>query len=110
MIFVDARVPVVFGSIAQAEADDALLLDGADQVVPTGHAVARLGPISLHAAGCLCCLPRGRIGEALGRLFQARGRGEVAFFRRVLAVGCDRAAVERALAEDPLAAAWFRLG
>ncbi len=119
-MFVDARIPVVFGCLADIEAADAVLTDGAD-AMPAGQPVARLGgsspapdhPGPIHpgpAAGCLCCLPRAAAGEALSRLFQARGRGEVAFFRRVLAIVEDAEMVRRAVLHDRLASAWFRLG
>ena len=40
-MFIDARVPVVFGSIEDAGPDDALLIDG-DSEAPAGRVVARL--------------------------------------------------------------------
>ncbi|MDE2573876.1 MAG: hypothetical protein KGL55_01045, partial [Rhodospirillales bacterium] len=59
--------------------------------------------------GCACCLPRHGAAAALGALFLARARGEVPFFRRVLAVVRDAAAVRAALAGDVVTAARFRL-
>jgi hypothetical protein len=110
-MFIDARIPVLFGTLDEAAADDALLIDGTIPT-PPGRTVARIGAAETppHAAGCLCCVPRGQAGEALGRLFQARARGEVAFFRRVLVVVADADAVRRAVRDDRLASAWFRLG
>ncbi len=61
--------------------------------------------------GCSCCAPQAPVGQALSRLFLARARGEVPFFREVIAVTVSRegrAAVAAALEADPLAAAWFR--
>ena len=110
-MFVDARVPVVFASIAEAEPDDALLIEG-DEPVPEGRVVVRLADTATpsHAAGCVCCVPRSAVGSALASLFLARGRGEVAFFRRVVAVTADPSAVRAALHDDPLASGWFRAG
>ena len=110
----DDRVPVRFGSAEGAGRDDALLVEG-DAVVPAGHAVARfkLAPGLIgHPFGCACCVPRGPVAEALGRLFLARARGEVAFFRSVVAVvatPAGEAAVRAALAEDQVSAGRFRL-
>jgi hypothetical protein len=101
---------VVFADQASAGPDDALLIEG-EAPAPPGRAVARFaaGPRPWHAPGCACCVPRAAAAAALGRLFLARARGEVAFFRRVVAVVNDPAAVRAALAEDVLAAARFRL-
>jgi hypothetical protein len=107
----DARVPVVFGDIATAGPDDGLLIEGAAPA-PPGRAVARFtpGPLRWHAPGCACCAPRAAAAAALGRLYLARARGEVAFFHRVVAVVNDPAAVRAALSGDALAAGRFRLG
>lgn len=106
---IDARIPVVFGLLSDLQPTDALLTDAPD--APAGVPTARLGPETPgHPPNCLCCVPRGEAGEALGRLFQARARAEVAFFRRVLAVVDDQAAIRQAVLNDRLAAAWFRLG
>jgi hypothetical protein len=110
----DDRVPVRFGSGDAAGPDDALLVEG-DATVPDGHAVARfrLAPGLIgHPFGCACCTPRGPVAEALGRLFLARARGEVAFFRSVVALvatPAGEAAVRAALAEDQVSAGRFRL-
>jgi len=107
----DARVPVVFGELAAAGPEDGLLIEG-DAPAPAGRAVARFtaGPLSWHAPSCACCVPRAAAAAALGRLYLARARGEVAFFRRVVAVVNDPEAVRAALAEDRLAAGRYRLG
>jgi hypothetical protein len=106
----DARLPVVFGEVAAAGPDDGLLIEG-DAPAPPGRAVARFaaGPRPWHAMGCACCVPRAAAAAALGRLYLARARGEVAFFHRVVAVVSDPAAVRAALAEDTLAAGRFRV-
>jgi hypothetical protein len=110
----DERVPVRFGSGDTAGQDEALLIEG-NATVPTGHAEARFrlasGLIG-HPYGCACCTPRGPVAEALGRLFLARARGEVAFFRSVVAVvatPAGEAAVQAALAADQVSAGRFRL-
>jgi hypothetical protein len=110
----DDRMPVRFGSGDAAGPDAALLVEG-DEAVPRGHAVARFrltpGLIG-HPFGCACCIPRGPVAEALGRLFLARARGEVAFFRSVVAVVATQAgeaAVRAELGEDQVSAGRFRL-
>jgi hypothetical protein len=110
----DDRVPVRFGSGDAAGPDAALLVEG-DTVVPPGHAVVRfrLGPGLIgHPFGCACCVPRGPVAEALGRLFLARARGDVPFFRSVVAVVATpmgEAAIRAALARDQVSAGRFRL-
>jgi hypothetical protein len=110
MKFTDDRVPVRFGD---PEADEAALVEG-EATVRSGRAAARfrLSPaMARHAMGCACCVPRGPVAEALGRLFLARARGELAWFRSaaVLATPGGEAAVRAALAEDQVAAGRFRL-
>ena len=110
----DGRVTVRFGSVAEAGPDEALLVEG-EAPVPAGHPKARfrLAPgLAGHPVGCVCCTPRGPVAEALGRLFLARARGEVTFFRSVVAVAATpagEAAVRAALAEDQVSAGRFRL-
>jgi len=106
----DARLPVVFGTVATAGPEDALLIEGDAPALP-GQTVARFtaGPLPWHAAGCACCVPRAAAAAALGRLFLARARGEVAFFRRVVAVVNNKQALQAALSVDALAAARFRI-
>lgn len=109
-MFIDARVPVLFGSVDDAGPDDALLIDG-DMEAPAGRVVARLsgdGPAA-HVAGCVCCVPRSAAGSALAGLFLARGRGDVAFFRRVVVVTGDQDGIVDAVADDVLASGWFRM-
>jgi hypothetical protein len=112
-LFMDARVPVRFAAPDQVGADDALLIEGGAPA-PSGHAVARfvLPEAPTHPIGCACCLPRGPVAEALTRLFLTRVRGEVGFFRAVLALPASEAgeaAIRAALADDPLVSARFRL-
>jgi hypothetical protein len=117
MVFIDARVPVRLSPAGEPPADAAFLLEG-DGKAPEGAGpsapVARFTPPapSGHAIGCACCTPRGPVAEALGRLFLARARGEVGFFRSVIArpaSAAGEAAIRAALADDPLVSARFRL-
>jgi hypothetical protein len=113
MIPGDARIPVRFGPLAAAGSDDGLLIED-DGAARTG-AVARFSLSHLplgHAAGCACCMPRGPVAAALTWLFQARARGQVPWFRQVLAVVANPAgadAVRAAVNEDVFAAGRFRL-
>lgn len=112
-LFMDARVPVRFAAANQAGPEDALLIEG-DAPAPAGRVVARfaLPEQPAHPIGCACCLPRGPVAEALTKLFLARVRGEVAFFRAVVAQpasAAGEAAIRAALADDPLVSGRFRL-
>ena len=110
----DMRIPVRFFPPATAGADSAWLIEG-DAPAPGSGPVARFRlPTARigHPVGCACCAPRGPVAEALSRLFLARARGEVAFFRDVLALPHDAAgaaAIRAALAQDSLLAGRFRL-
>jgi hypothetical protein len=112
----NAKVTVVLGSVAEAGAADLVLIEGDATApsLPPGIAVARFeaAPPAPHLLGCACCRPRPPLARALARLFAARARGEVAFFRRVVLVlrqAADPASVAAAIAADPIAAARFRL-
>ena len=111
MARIDARVPVRFDLPETIGTEYALLVEGIGQA-PADHPVARFDlPATGHVTGCACCLPRGPVAEALSRLFQARARGEVAFFRSVLALPTTpegAAAIRAALTEDVFVAARFR--
>jgi hypothetical protein len=109
--FLDARIPLVFAEPAQAGPEDALLIEGGGAAE---GAIARfeVALTPYHPAGCVCCAPRNVAGQALSRLLLARARGEIPFFRRVVAVvGTDpgRQAVLAALEADPIASGCFRL-
>ena len=106
----DDRIPVRFG---QPEAGEAVLIEG-DLPLGPGRPVARFrlaAALAGHMPGCPCCVPRGPVAEALGRLFLARARGEVAWFRSiaVIATPAGEAAVRAALAGDQVSAGRFRL-
>ena len=114
----DGRVGVRFGAAGDAGPDEALLIEGmaaSEGGAPAERrAVARFTlpvRIATHPLGCACCAPRGPVAEALGRLFLGRARGELPWFRSVVAVthsaaGAD--AVRAALAGDVVTAARFR--
>jgi hypothetical protein len=64
-----------------------------------------------HAAACGCCGGRPPVAVALDRLFQARVRGQCAWFERVVALAPTpegRAAVVAALTGDAVTLARFR--
>ena len=90
-LFLDMRIPVVFG-VAAGEGDVAY--------IPSGSAP--------HPAGCACCVARSDDAVALDRLFLARVRGDVSWFRRV-AVAIEDPALRAALATDPVLSARFRV-
>lgn len=110
-MYIDARVPVIFGAIADARPDDALVIEG-DAEAPEGRVVVRLmaEATPAHIAGCVCCVPRSAAGSALAGLFLARARGDVTFFRRVLAVTAHPNLIIEAIENDMLASGWFRRG
>lgn len=94
-IFVDARIPVLFAPVAESGPGDLLLTE------------ADLSGAPGHSAGCGCCAPRGALAQALHRLFLARVRGEVAFFRRVV-VTAPAAGLREALTGDTFLAGRYR--
>jgi hypothetical protein len=106
---IDARIPVRIGGLADAGEGDALLLSSG---MPPPGWPAEVMPHGApsHAAGCLCCQPRNAAAQALGALFLRRARGEVGWFRGVLAVvgPVEAAMVHAALEADPLTSARFR--
>lgn len=117
----DARIPLV--TVADPAALEAALASGepaaalveADGPEPAGAvAVERFeaagGP---HPLACNCCSGRSPAALALDRLFQARVRGSVGWFRRVVACApteAARAALSAALQTDPVTGARFRPG
>ena len=90
-LFVDARIPVTFG---------ALNGEGDASFTPSG--------VAAHAIGCACCTSRSEDALALDRLFLARVRGEVPWFRRIV-VPTDNAALRASIVADPVLAARFRI-
>ncbi len=90
--FVDARIPVVFGT--RPGERDALLAP--TDAVP-------------HASGCACCIARSPGAAGLDRLFLDRVRGTIPWFTRVV-VASDDPALRAAILDDPVLSARFRLG
>jgi hypothetical protein len=110
----DSRLPVRFGTAAEAGPMTALLIEDGGAAPPHGAgAVARfVVPATAHPIGCACCAPRGPVAVALGRLFLARARGEATAFAAVVAVtssAAGAAAVRAALEGDVVTRARFRL-
>lgn len=108
----DGRIGVRFGAAGDAGPEDALLIEGKALADRPAAAWFRLPVrIAAHPVGCTCCAPRGPVAEALGRLFLARARGELPWFRSVVAVAHSAAgaeAVRAALVGDVVTAARFR--
>lgn len=122
-MFIDARIPVHFldpGAVATgpARADQALILSAeacAGRPVREGWAaVLRLPglPTSTagsHPSGCACCANRTPQAAILTGLFQARARGEVGFFRALVAILPEQeaAGLRDALVSDPFLSGCF---
>ena len=131
---IDARIPVRFADLppGDARADQALLLPEAARDSPSGWlAVVRLrkdlpreepglreehGPREEHGAvrrghqaGCSCCAPRSAHADTLIRLFQARARGEIGFFRGIVASlpAAEAASLRAVLQSDPFLSGCF---
>ena len=93
-IFVDARIPVVFG--VEPGEGDVLLVTEAD------------GP-AVHPNGCTCCVARSPDAAGFDRLFLDRVRGTyhgsaASWWQRTIPV------LRQALQTDPVLTARFRLG
>lgn len=110
---IDARIPLVFGSVADGAVGRAFLVEGG-LAVPPGAPVARFVPPQVgHAAGCACCVPRGPVAVALDGLFLARTRSACGWFTSTVAVvstQAGRTAILAALEADAVVSARFRLG
>ena len=91
-----------------AGADEAVLVEGAEE--PAARAFERFD--AEHAIGCACCGARSPAATALDRLFQRRVRGQIDFFKGVVAVTTTAEgdlAVWAAVRNDPVASARYRL-
>ena len=108
----DARIPVTLWTDAAPPPADAEVVVLAE----AGHAAAGMAAFDTagpHPAACACCTGRSDAALALDRLFQARVRGTLPWFRRVVALvpsESGQAAIRAALVEDTLTAARFRTG
>jgi len=101
---VDARIPL---AILETE----VALTAALAVAPGAVALRDFDAASAHAPACTCCVGRTPVAVALDELFQARVRGTLPWFKRVVALAQTeeaRAALITALREDALTAARFR--
>ena len=96
-VFVDARIPVVFGQAAGPR----------DALLPPSSGVRAMQ--QGHPAGCACCIARAPGAEGLDRLFLDRVRGAMPWFDRVV-VERDDPALRHALLNDPVLSARYRLG
>lgn len=66
--------------------------------------------VTAHPAACACCQgSRSPAAQALDRLFQARARGVLPWFDRVLVLGEAGDAIRAALRDDSMATARFRM-
>jgi hypothetical protein len=94
-LFIDARIPVVFG-------------------VPAGSGDAVLEPDpswdKVHPIACACCDARGPAAMGLDRLFLARVTNTIPWFSRVVVPAAGEAAVRAVLDTDPVVTARFRAG
>ncbi|MCO6415493.1 hypothetical protein JYK14_04785 [Siccirubricoccus sp. KC 17139] len=114
----DARIPVALvadpaGLGAALAGGKVALLASAPCPGDGALAVESFAPEASHSLACACCQGRSPAAVALDRLFQARVRGRVGWFERVVAWVPDepsQAAVRAALALDALTAARFRAG
>lgn len=116
----DARIPVFLlpdpaalaGALASGK-PAAVVSPAPPAPMPQGAAcaVSFEAGVTSHAVACACCQGRSPAAQALDRLFQARVRGQSAWFDRVLVLDEEGAgaAVTTALREDSLALARFRL-
>jgi hypothetical protein len=93
-LFIDARIPVVFGETPGP----------ADAVLEPEE-----GWAAEHPVGCACCVARGPVALSLDRLFLGRVRGDLPWFERVVVPASGEAPVRAALACDSVASARFRL-
>jgi hypothetical protein len=110
-MLIDARIPVLFGALADAGETDVLLYEG-EKIPGDRIGVSFVPGPGVLAAGCACCAPRGPLALSIGDMFLARAKGEIAFFRRVIAVPSSaegRAAMLAVLTEDSVCAARFRV-
>ena len=92
--FIDARIPVVFGTAPGAK--DAVLTPDADWA-------------AAHPIACACCVSRGPAAHAMDQLFLDRVRGNLPWFDRLVVDPAAETAVREALEADSVVSARFRL-
>jgi len=101
---IDARILV-----GEGEGPFAALVAPGEAASPGAVATMAIDPAASHPVACACCAGRSAAAMALDRLFQARVRGTVPWFVRVVATSEARAAVAAAIRDDAVTAARFRL-
>ena len=113
----DARIPLLLVEdeagldAALAEEPPAALLAEAPGLTRPGLPFEAFTTAEALVAACACCAGRPAAAVALDRLFQARVRGQCAWFERVVALAgsaAGRAQVLAALNGDAVTAARFR--
>jgi hypothetical protein len=107
----DDKILIVMGLQNPLPTPAAILAEDGVELA-SGVASRRFSAQAPHTAACSCCRGRSAAAAALAALVLARARGEVAWFATIHVVprGWEgRAAVLRALAEDPLLRARCRL-
>jgi len=114
-MWLDARIPVRMvapeGLKEALAADPAAALVVEDGIDPPDAVAVESFPAPPHPLGCACCVARSAASAAFDRLFLARVKGEVPHFASVLAAAATeegRAAIEAALATDPVVPMRYR--
>jgi hypothetical protein len=118
----DARIPLVILADSAAlpaalagSGPAAVLAEAPAPACPDGAVAAEcfVPGMAAHPAACACCAGRSPAAAALDRLFQARVRGGVPWFERVVALAGTEAGqqeIAAALSGDAVTAARFRAG
>jgi len=101
---IDARIPIGEGEGPFA----ALVAPG--ETAPVGAVTTMMiDDVAAHPVACACCAGRSAAAMGLDRLFQARVRGTVPWFVRVVATAKAQAEVAAAARDDAVTAARFRV-
>ena len=109
-MFLDARLPLRFGTHQDRTPGEAVLTDGPDPGQPPSARFDRIAPPA-HPIDCACCNPRTAAALSLASLFRDRALTPGPAFRSVLAVVTPEGetAIRDALTTDPLVSARYRL-
>ncbi len=106
----DARVPVRLVTSAIVTTDGLVIADEAVRLAaPAGARLVAFQAPS-HGAGCACCAGRAPLASLLARLFAERARGDIPFFRIVVAVSdaSGLRAAREMMRADPFLAGRYR--
>ena len=106
----DDRVPVRLVTSVIDMTDGLVIADAATQLAPPAGARLVEFQAPSHAAGCACCAGRAPLASLLARLFTERARGDIPFFRIVVAVS-DASGLRTAremMRTDPFLAGRYR--